>query len=90
MDKPKLAVPYIRKEITLHQIFLYHLIRFYHVAPNCTACGECERVCPQGIQLSIFYRYLHRMNRNEFGSEPGASDTQKQKLLSYRFGEDLV
>lgn len=90
MDKPKLAVPYITKEITLRQILLYHLIRFYHVAPNCTACGECERVCPQGIQLSILYRYLHRMNAQEFGLESGASDVNKQKLLSYRFGEDLV
>jgi len=90
MDKPKLAIPYITKEITLDQIFQYHLIRFYHVAPNCTACGECERACPQGIPLSIFYRYLHRLNKQLFGTESGSSDSDKQKLLSYRFGEDLV
>ncbi|MCE5224126.1 hypothetical protein LLG10_08140 [bacterium] len=90
MDKPKLSVPYITKEITLDQIFQYHLIRFYHVAPNCTACGECERICPQGISLSIFYKYLHRMNKHLFGDESGSSDSDRQKLLSYRFGEDLV
>jgi ferredoxin len=90
MDKPKLIAPFIEKEATTKNNILYHLIRFYHVAPNCTACGECERVCPQNITLSIFYKYLNAFNEKEFGYIPGKSDLERQKLLNYRFGEDLV
>lgn len=90
MDKPKLVSPFIDKEVTPANNILYHLIRFYHVAPNCTACGECERVCPQTIKLSIFYKKLHTFTENELGYIPGKSDLERQKLLNYRFGEDLV
>jgi formate dehydrogenase subunit beta len=90
MDKPKLISPFIEKEVSLRNNILYHLIRFYHVAPNCTGCSECERVCPQNIKLSIFFKYLNRFIETEFGFEPGKSDLDRQKLLNYRFGEDLV
>jgi formate dehydrogenase subunit beta len=90
MDKPKLIAPFIDKEVTTKNNILYHLIRFYHVAPNCTACGECERVCPQTIKLSIFYKNLHAFTEKELGYIPGKSDLERQKLLNYRFGEDLV
>lgn len=90
MDKPKLIAPFIEKSSTLSNNTLYHLIRFFHVAPNCTGCGECERVCPQSIKLSIFYKYLHRFTEKEMGYLPGKTDLERQKLLNYRFGEDLV
>lgn len=90
MDKPKLVTPFISKENSLQNNILYHLIRFYHVAPNCTGCSECERVCPQNIKLSIFYKYLNRFTEKELGYNPGKSDLERQKLLNYRFGEDLV
>ena len=90
MDKPKLVAPFIEKGTKLSNNILYHLIRFYHVAPNCTACSECERVCPQNIKLSIFYKYLHRFTEQELGYIPGKTDQERQKLLNYRFGEDLV
>ncbi len=28
---------------------MFHIIRAFHVAGRCTDCGECSRVCPQGI-----------------------------------------
>ena len=30
---------------------MFHIIRAYHVAGRCTDCGECTRVCPEGIPL---------------------------------------
>lgn len=90
MDKPKLVAPFIEKGTSLANNTLYHLIRFFHIAPNCTSCGECERVCPQNIRLSIFYKYLNRFTEKELGYIPGKSDQERQKLLNYRFGEDLV
>lgn len=35
---------------------LFHIIRAYHVAGRCTDCGECSRVCPQGIPLHLLNR----------------------------------
>ncbi|URW87892.1 4Fe-4S dicluster domain-containing protein [Blautia wexlerae] len=31
---------------------MFHIIRAFHVAGRCTDCGECDRVCPQGIPAS--------------------------------------
>jgi len=90
IDKPKLAVPFLDKEVNLANNILFHMIRFNHVAPNCTECGECERVCPQEIKLSIFYHYFNRLVKKEFGFVSGKSDLERQKLLNYRLGEELV
>ena len=35
---------------------LYHIIRAFHVCGRCTDCGECSRVCPQGIPLHLLNR----------------------------------
>ena len=89
-DKPKLPVELLEKDVSLTENLLFHLIRFYHVFPNCTGCGECERVCPQGIKLNIFYKYINEIVSTEFGFIPGSTDSARQPLLSHRLGEDLV
>ncbi len=88
-DRPKMSVGFLEKEIALEQNLVYHMIRFYHVAPNCTACGECERACPQAIPLSHLYRYFNQKMQDQFGHDPGSSDKIRQVLTNYRFGEDL-
>ena len=35
---------------------MFHIIRAFHVVGRCTDCGECTRVCPQGIPLHLFNR----------------------------------
>lgn len=35
---------------------LFHIIRAFHVCGRCTDCGECSRVCPQGIPLHLLNR----------------------------------
>lgn len=31
----------------------WNIIRAFHLVGRCTGCGECDRVCPMGIPLSI-------------------------------------
>ena len=54
---------------------MFHVIRAFHVAGRCTDCGECSRVCPQGIPLHLFNRKFIK-DINEFYGE-------------YQAGEDL-
>ena len=55
---------------------MFHIIRAFHVAGRCTDCGECSRVCPQGIPLHLFNRKFIK-DINEFYGE-------------YQAGEDIV
>ena len=40
---------------------MFHIIRAFHVAGRCTDCGECSRVCPQGIPLHLLSRAPARL-----------------------------
>ncbi|MCL2168449.1 MAG: 4Fe-4S binding protein [Defluviitaleaceae bacterium] len=35
---------------------MFHVTRAFHVENRCTDCGECSRVCPQGIPLHLLNR----------------------------------
>lgn len=62
----------------------FHITRAYHVAGRCVDCGECSRVCPEGIPL-------HQLNRkiikdiNEFYGEydAGLDPSKKATLITY-------
>ena len=67
---------------------MFHIIRAFHVAGRCTDCGECSRVCPQGIPLHLFNRkYIKDIN--EFYGEytAGAEADQRGPLISYTPGD---
>jgi len=36
----------------------YHVLRAYHLIGRCIECGECERVCPMGIPVLAYNRFL--------------------------------
>lgn len=63
---------------------LFHIIRAYHVAGRCTDCGECSRVCPQGIPLHLLNRKFIKDINELYGSyQAGADPTAKGPLTSY-------
>ncbi len=63
---------------------LFHIIRAYHVAGRCTDCGECSRVCPQGIPLHLLNRkFIKDMNELYGEYRAGAQTGQRHPLESY-------
>lgn len=63
---------------------MFHIIRAFHVAGRCTDCGECSRVCPQGIPLYLLNRKFIK-DINEFYGvyQAGASPDEKGPLTSF-------
>ena len=67
---------------------MFHIIRAFHVAGRCTDCGECSRVCPQGIPLHLFNRKFIK-DINEFYGEFTAGETADgdRPLTSFTFDD---
>ena len=63
---------------------LFHIVRAYHVAGRCTDCGECARVCPQGVALDLLNRKFIK-DINEFYGEyqAGADILDKAPLNDF-------
>ena len=68
---------------------LFHIIRAYHVAGRCTDCGECSRVCPQGIPLHLLNRKIIK-DMNELYGDYQAGDEigQRHPLTDFTFADD--
>ncbi len=63
---------------------MFHIIRSFHVSGRCTDCGECSRVCPQGIPLHLFNRKFIK-DINDFYGEYQAGETSDARgpLVSF-------
>ena len=67
---------------------MFHIIRAFHVAGRCTDCGECSRVCPQGIPLHLFNRKFIKDIDEFYGEyQAGADAESKGPLTNFTFGD---
>ena len=63
---------------------MFHIIRAFHVAGRCTDCGECSRVCPQGIPLHLFNRKFIKDIDTFYGDfQAGTEVGVRGPLISY-------
>ena len=63
---------------------LFHIIRAFHVAGRCTDCGECSRVCPQGIPLHLLNRKFIRDIDEFYGEyQAGAEVGSRAPLVDF-------
>lgn len=49
----------------------WNIMRAFHLAGRCVGCGECDRVCPVDIPLSLLNREMALVAKQEYGYEPG-------------------
>lgn len=64
---------------------LFHIIRAWHVAGRCTDCGECSRVCPQGIPLYLLNRKYIKDINEIYGEYQAGSDMEtKPPMLTFK------
>ena len=61
---------------------MFHIIRAFHVAGRCTDCGECSRVCPQGIPLHLFNRKFIKDINTLYGEYQAGSDLETRAPLT--------
>ena len=67
---------------------MFHIIRAFHVAGRCTDCGECSRVCPQGIPLHLFNRKFIKDINNLYGEYQAGADVEARgPLTSFTFDD---
>ncbi|MCL2873888.1 MAG: 4Fe-4S dicluster domain-containing protein [Defluviitaleaceae bacterium] len=68
---------------------MFHIIRAFHVAGRCSDCGECTRVCPQGIPLQLLNRKFIKDINNFYGDfQAGETVESRSPLFDYNF-EDI-
>lgn len=67
---------------------MFHIIRAFHVAGRCTDCGECSRVCPQGIPLHLLNRkFIKDINEFYGDYQAGAVAEQRNPLVNFTEGD---
>lgn len=67
---------------------LFHIIRAFHVAGRCTDCGECSRVCPQGIPLHLLNRKFISDIDELYGEyQAGEEVGQRHPVINYTQGD---
>ena len=68
---------------------MFHIIRAYHVAGRCTDCGECSRVCPQGIPLHLLNRKIIKDINELYGDyQAGEEIGQRHPLIDFTLTDD--
>ena len=67
---------------------LFHIIRAFHVAGRCTDCGECSRVCPQGIPLHLLNRkFISDIDELYGDYQAGEAVGQRHPVINYTQGD---
>jgi formate dehydrogenase subunit beta len=63
--------PYLVPPGEVPPSFMFHLIRFAHIADSCVNCGQCEELCAMDIPNSLFMHAQQVALEEMFGFKPG-------------------
>ena len=65
--------PYLVPRGQIPPPFMFHLIRYSHIADSCINCGQCEERCAMDIPNSLFMHAIQLEMQEMFGYEPGVN-----------------
>ena len=65
--------PYLVKPGEVPPNFMFHLIRFAHIADSCINCGQCQELCAMDIPNALFMHAQQTELEKMFGHVPGVS-----------------
>lgn len=63
--------PWLVKPGEIPPPFMFHLIRFSHIADSCINCGQCEDRCAMDIPVSLMMHAMQDELQQKFGYKPG-------------------
>ncbi|MDO5843606.1 MAG: Coenzyme F420 hydrogenase/dehydrogenase, beta subunit C-terminal domain [Methanocorpusculum sp.] len=67
------AKPHLINQTQVPPDFMFHLIRFAHIADSCINCGQCQELCPVDIPNALFMHAQQVELEKMFGHKPGYS-----------------
>jgi formate dehydrogenase subunit beta len=91
--------PYLVPPGVLPVPFMFHLIRYAHVADSCVNCGQCEENCPMEIANSLYMHALQTDMEKMFGHTPGVDmelpvlalvEEQAERERLFKTGSDQI
>jgi formate dehydrogenase subunit beta len=91
--------PYLVPPGVLPVPFMFHLIRYAHVADSCVNCGQCEENCPMEIANSLYMHALQVDMEKMFGHTPGVDmelpvlalvEEQAERERLFKTGSDQI
>jgi formate dehydrogenase subunit beta len=65
--------PYLVESGVVNPPFMFHLIRYSHIADSCVNCGQCQELCAMDIPNALYMHALQMEMQNMFGYEPGVN-----------------
>jgi len=79
--------------------FMFHLIRYAHIADSCVNCGQCEEVCAAEIPNALFMHAQQQELEKMFGHVPGVNmelpllayvEEKEERLRLHNTGSDMI
>jgi ferredoxin len=80
----RLRPQFVRRTVDFGENLHFHITRAFHLAGRCIGCGECQRVCPQGIPLMDLNRKLAKDVKELFGYEAGTDPEAKPLFATFK------
>jgi formate dehydrogenase subunit beta len=76
------------KTTEMTDVIVFHLIRSFHLAGRCVACGACSSVCPVGIDLNVITRKLEEIVKRRFDYTSGLNAETLPPMMNFNMDDE--